>query len=84
MPSSEEGLSQAVRPKIAAYLRAHGSETASPSELYDHVLREVERTLIEEILSFVKGNQSRAAQMLGIHRNTLRKKIKHFKIKSRK
>jgi two-component system nitrogen regulation response regulator GlnG len=46
-----------------------------PSGLHDRVLAEVERPLIQLALKATKGNQIRAAAMLGINRNTLRKKI---------
>jgi two-component system nitrogen regulation response regulator GlnG len=46
-----------------------------PAGLYDRVLAEVERPLIQLALKATKGNQIRAAAMLGINRNTLRKKI---------
>jgi Fis family transcriptional regulator len=41
----------------------------------------VERPLLELVLSRVEGNQTRAAQLLGMNRNTLRKKIKEYGIK---
>jgi Fis family transcriptional regulator len=43
------------------------------------VVESVEKTLIEEILKRTEGNQSEAAEMLGINRNTLRTKMKKFK-----
>ncbi len=44
--------------------------------LYDTILNAVERILLEEALSFTQGNQVKAAQLIGIHRNTIRNKIK--------
>lgn len=49
-----------------------------PSSLYDMVLEEVERPLIEVVLQRTRGNQSRAAKILGISRGTLRKKMKQY------
>ncbi len=49
-------------------------------ELYLHVLQEVERPLIAETLALTRGNQLRAAQILGLNRNTLRKKIRDLDI----
>jgi len=48
--------------------------------LYDRVLREVERPLILLTLAATRGNQIRAAQLLGLNRNTLRKKIRELDI----
>ena len=48
--------------------------------LYDRVLREVERPLILLTLSATRGNQIKAAQLLGLNRNTLRKKIRELDI----
>jgi DNA-binding protein Fis len=50
------------------------------SNLYDSVISEVEKSLISIILKETEGNQLRAAKALGINRNTLRSKIKEYKI----
>ena len=47
-----------------------------PPGVYDRVLQDVERPLISICLAATRGNQIRAAQLLGLNRNTLRKKIK--------
>ncbi len=52
----------------------------SVNDLYQLVLSEVEPPLLETILKHTEGNQSKAAQMLGINRGTLRKKIKQYNI----
>ena len=49
-----------------------------PAQLYDLVLREVEEPLFRVVLDYAEGNQSRAADILGINRGTLRKKLKQF------
>ena len=49
-----------------------------PGRLYDLVLREVEEPLFKAVLAYVEGNQSRAADVLGINRGTLRKKLKDY------
>ena len=49
-----------------------------PAHLYDLVLREVEEPLFRVVLDYAQGNQSRAADILGINRGTLRKKLKQF------
>jgi Fis family transcriptional regulator len=49
-----------------------------PGHLYDLVLREVEEPLFRAALDYAKGNQSRAAELLGINRGTLRKKLRTY------
>jgi Fis family transcriptional regulator, factor for inversion stimulation protein len=48
----------------------------SPARLYDLVLREVEEPLLKAVLDYTEGNQVRAADILGINRGTLRKKLR--------
>jgi two-component system nitrogen regulation response regulator GlnG len=75
----QESLSEAVLRHLKAYFDAH--ETDLPAAgLYDRVLREVERPLISISLEATKGNQLRAARLLGLNRNTLRKKIRELDI----
>ena len=52
----------------------------APGDLYDLVLSEVERPLFRTVLAYTEGNQSRAAEILGINRGTLRKKLKAYAI----
>ena len=49
-----------------------------PGELYELVLGEVEPPLFETVMDYAQGNQSLAAEILGINRATLRKKLKHY------
>ncbi|MEM7763496.1 MAG: DNA-binding transcriptional regulator Fis [Pseudomonadota bacterium] len=49
-----------------------------PGDLYGMVLSEVERPLFEKVMEYTAGNQSRAAEILGINRGTLRKKLKTY------
>src|ERR1700694_5912974 len=51
-----------------------------PGHLYDLVMREVEEPLFKVVMGHVEGNQSRAANIFGINRGTLRKKLKEFGI----
>lgn len=52
----------------------------APGHLYDLVLREVEEPLFRAVLDYSEGNQSRAAEVLGINRGTLRKKLRSYGI----
>jgi two-component system nitrogen regulation response regulator GlnG len=70
-----EALSTSVERYLTQYFLAQG-ERLPPPGVYDRVLMEVERPLISICLAATRGNQIRAAQLLGLNRNTLRKKIK--------
>ena len=67
-------LDQAVSAYLARYFVAFGDDLPPPG-LYDRILAEVERPLLAATLAAVRGNQLRAADLLGINRNTLRKKL---------
>jgi Fis family transcriptional regulator len=54
-----------------------------PAELYTLVLGEVEPPLFQTVLDYTQGNQSRAAEILGMTRATLRKKLKQYDIAGR-
>jgi two-component system nitrogen regulation response regulator GlnG len=69
-----EKLSDAVARHLQRYFDLHGEELP-PQGLYARLLREVETPLIEIALSATGGNQAKCADLLGINRNTLRKKI---------
>ena len=51
-----------------------------PGDLYDLVLGEVEEPLFRAVMEYARGNQSLAAEVLGINRATLRKKLRHYQI----
>lgn len=72
-------LSNSVENHLRGYFSAHNFQLPA-NGLYDRVLREVERPLIVLSLTACKGNQLRAAELLGINRNTLRKKIRDLNI----
>ena len=74
-----ESLSEAVERHLRDYFAAHSSGLPADG-LYKRVLQEVERPLIALTLASTKGNQINAAQVLGMNRNTLRKKIKELDI----
>ncbi|MAF96540.1 MAG: nitrogen regulation protein NR(I) [Rhodospirillaceae bacterium] len=75
----EKGLSQTVENRLSAYFSAH-ADGLPVAGLYQRVLKEVERPLITLTLQATKGNQIRAAEVLGLNRNTLRKKIRELNI----
>ena len=52
----------------------------NPTNIYDMVVGLVEKPLLTYIMGISKGNQSKAAEILGLNRNTLRKKLKQHKI----
>src|SRR5271165_1097281 len=74
-----EPLARAVERHIRQFLSAHEDGLAS-SDIYDRVIAEVERPLIQMTLAATRGNQIKAASMLGLNRNTLRKKIRDLEI----
>ena len=53
-----------------------------PGDLYNLVLGEVERPLFQAVLEYTKGNQSEAAEILGINRGTLRKKLRTYNLRA--
>ena len=77
--NSGNGISESVENHLRDYFFAHGS-TLPPAGLYERVLKEVERPLISLSLAATRGNQLRAADLLGLNRNTLRKKIRDLNI----
>ncbi|MGV3478773.1 MAG: nitrogen regulation protein NR(I) [Sphingobium sp.] len=68
------GLSDAVEASLSGYFASFGDELP-PDGLYDRVLAQMEEPLLRLTLAAVRGNQLRAAELLGINRNTLRKKL---------
>ena len=73
------GLSQSIEGHLKTYFAALGGALPTPG-LYDRVLHEMERPLITLTLQATRGNQIKAAQVLGLNRNTLRKKIRELNI----
>ncbi len=73
-------IAESVRKSLERYFK--DLDGTKPRSIYDMVLKNVERPLLETVLERAEGNQTVAAEMLGINRNTLRKKIQALKIKS--
>jgi two-component system nitrogen regulation response regulator GlnG len=74
-----ETLAQAVERHLRAYFASHKDGLPSPG-VHDRIIREIERPLIQLTLAATRGNQIRAAHVLGLNRNTLRKKIRELEI----
>ncbi|MDO8462527.1 MAG: sigma-54 dependent transcriptional regulator [Deltaproteobacteria bacterium] len=74
----EMALEEVVRKKLISFLAKWGSYDME--DLYDVVINRVEKPLLELVLERSRGNQIKAAKILGINRNTLRKKVKDLKI----
>ena len=72
---SPQGLAESVESHLRQYFDAH-DDGLPPAGLYDRILREIERPLLALTLQATQGNQLRAADVLGINRNTLRKKLR--------
>lgn len=72
-------LGDAVKRALERYFKDMDGER--PTAIYDMVLRNVEKPMIELVLGRAEGNQTQAATMLGIDRNTLRKKMQQLRIK---
>lgn len=69
-------LKEAVRVSLEKYFNTLDGN--DPNNLYNMVLQQIEQPLMETVMEQVDGNQSRAAQCLGLNRGTLRKKLKMY------
>lgn len=75
-PDTRDTLRNCVRRSLADYFRNLDGEPVN--ELYEMVLAEMEIPLLEKILEHTRGNQTKASEMLGLNRGTLRKKLKQY------
>lgn len=73
MSQENQNIEECVRSSLEIYFRDLGGE--APNGMYDMLLRLVEKPLLEVVMQQAEHNQSRAAQWLGLNRNTLRKKL---------
>lgn len=71
-------LANSVKISLDQYFKDLDGEP--PHALYDMVLSCVEKPLLEYTMQYTKGNQSKAADILGLNRNTLRKKMAQYNI----
>ena len=75
---SNNNIEECVRASLESYFRdLHGIE---PNGMYDMLVSVVEKPLLDVVMARAEGNQSRAAQWLGLNRNTLRKKLVEHKL----
>ena len=69
-------LSETVHHGLNGYF--HDLDGAEPSDLYQLVIGEVERPLLQSLMAHTRNNQSKTARILGINRATLRKKLQRY------
>jgi len=70
---SKDNIQDVVRKSLERYFKDLGEQ--QPTNVYEMVILTVERPILETVMARAGGNQSMAADMLGINRNTLRKKL---------
>ncbi|MCZ2408067.1 MAG: Fis family transcriptional regulator [Burkholderiales bacterium 68-12] len=75
---SKKHIEDCVRESLLGYFSDLGGET--PNGMYDMLVRVVEKPLLEVVMAQADHNQSRAAEWLGLNRNTLRKKLVEHKM----
>lgn len=74
--ANQPTLRESVKQSVSNYLAQLNGQ--DPTDLYELVLSEVEAPLLDEVMTYTRGNQTRAANMMGINRGTLRKKLKKY------
>ena len=75
----ERSLAEQVEQHLTTYFAGFGRDLP-PAQLYDRILAQIEKPLIIASLTATRGNQIKAAELLGLNRNTLRKKIRDLDI----
>ena len=75
---SKKQIEECVRNSMEGYFK--DLRGAEPDGMYDMLVRVVEKPLLDVVMARAEGNQSRAAQWLGLNRNTLRKKLLEHKL----
>ena len=77
--SRSNELADCVRRSLERYFKDMDGE--KPTSIYEMVLKNIEKPMIETVLGKANGNQTLATEMLGINRNTLRSKMQQLRIK---
>lgn len=78
--NNENDIAKQVRKAVHEYFKDLDGEEPSCA-IYDMVMNCAEKPLLETVMQYAEGNQTRAADLLGINRNTLRKKLQEHDIK---
>ncbi len=78
--SSTENHAQTLRDSVEKAMHNYFAnlEGQDVTDIYQMVMSEVEAPLLDAVMTYVKGNQTRASTMLGLNRGTLRKKLKQY------
>jgi len=76
--NGDHDISACVRGALEAYFKDLDGQP--PHAVYDMLLACVEKPMLEYVLNHANGNQSKAADILGLNRNTLRKKLKQYNL----
>ncbi len=75
---SKKNIQECIKDNLEGYFQ--DLRGAEPHAVYDMVVNAVERPMLEVVMSRAEGNQSKAADWLGINRNTLRRKLLEHKL----
>ena len=78
LTQKNQPLHDSVRQSLENYISAQKGQLADNLNLYELILAEVEAPLMQAVMEYTKGNQSKAAIVLGLSRGTLRKKLKTY------
>ncbi len=76
--SNKKNIEDSIRDSLEVYFKDLGG--TEPAAMYDMILNVVEKPLLDVVMKHAEGNQSRAAEWLGINRNTLRRKLLQHKL----
>ena len=76
MPNHTKTLKASVKQSLDTYF--HQLDGVPPHDFYALLMAQVEPPVLEAVMTFAQGNQSKAAELLGMSRGTLRKKLKHY------